>query len=46
MNDGTHLLQLRITARGSSNISELQIVFDGFDAHDAPVDVVMEKAPA
>jgi hypothetical protein len=41
---GTHLLQLGITARGSTKISELQIAFDCFDAYDAPIDVVMEKS--
>ena len=46
MNDVTHLLYLRITARSSSNVSELQIALDRLDAHDAPIDVVMEKAPA
>jgi len=45
MNHGTHLLQLGITARGSTKISEL-LAFDRFDAYDAPVDVVMEKSPA
>ena len=46
MDHGTHLLQLGITARGSSNVSELQIAFDCVDAHDAPIDVVMEKSLA
>ncbi len=46
MYHGTHLLQLGVTARGSTNISELQISFDCFDPHDAPVNVVMEKSPA
>ena len=46
MYHGTHLLQLGITARGSTKISELQIAFDCFDAYDAPIDVVMEKSQA
>ena len=37
---------MRITARSSSNVSELQIAFDSLDVHDAPIDVVMEKSPA
>jgi hypothetical protein len=40
------MLQLGITARGSTKISELQFAFDRFDAYDAPIDVVMEKSPA
>ena len=46
MNHGTNLLQLGITARGSTKVSELQFAFDRFDAHDAPLNVVMEKSPA
>jgi hypothetical protein len=45
MYHGTHLLQLRIAARGSTNVSELQTALYCLDAHDAPIDVVMEKSP-
>ena len=41
VNYGTHVLQLKEITRGSTNISELKIAFDGFDAYDAPIDIVM-----
>jgi len=46
VNDGTHALQLRETTRGGTNIGELKIEFDGLDAYDAPVDIVMQKSPS
>lgn len=46
MYHGTHLLHLGITARSSTQISELQVTFDRLYAHDAPINIVMEKAPA
>jgi hypothetical protein len=45
MYHGTHALHLRITARSSTKISELQIAFDYFDAY-APIEVVMKKPTA
>jgi hypothetical protein len=44
--DGTHALQLRETTRGGTNIGELKIAFDGLDAYDAPVDIMVQKSPS
>ncbi len=46
VNYGTHALQLRETTRGGTNIGELKIAFDGLDAYDAPVDIMMQKSPS
>ena len=46
MYDGTHALQLRETTRGGTNIGELKIAFDGLDAYDAPVDIMVQKSPS
>ena len=46
MNYGTHALHLRETTRGGTNIGELKVAFDGLDADDAPVDIMMQKLPS